>query len=90
MPIAWRTGYGARALLGDTSIIPVRGQITRLVPQAEVDYALVYRGHNLFMLSRRDTLLVQAQGAHDFGNDDTSVDRTLSLAAVERLASVFA
>ena len=35
-------------------------------------------------------LLVQAQGAHDFGNDDTSVDRTLSLAAVERLASVFA
>lgn len=84
------TGYGARALLGDTSIIPVRGQITRLVPQAEVDYALVYRGHNLFMLSRRDSLLVQAQGTHDFGNDDTGVDRALSLAAVERLASLFA
>nr|WP_295784279.1 FAD-dependent oxidoreductase [Rhodoferax sp.] len=84
------TGYGARALLGDTSVIPVRGQITRLVPQAEVDYALIYRGHNLFMLSRRDTLLVQAQGAHDYGNEDTTVDLALSQAAVKRLAALFA
>lgn len=84
------TGYGARALLGDTSIIPVRGQTARLVPQPEVDYALMYRGHNLFMLSRRDTLLVQAQGPHDFGNDDTSIDRALSEAAVQRLATLFA
>jgi glycine/D-amino acid oxidase-like deaminating enzyme len=84
------TGYGARALLGDTSIIPVRGQIARLVPQADVDYAIMYRGHNLFMLSRRDTLLVQAQGVHDFGNDDTRVDRALSIAAVDRLAALFA
>ena len=83
------TGYGARALLGDTSITPVRGQTARLVPQAEVDYALVYRGHNLVMVPRRDGLLVAAQGAHDFGNDDTAVDRALSQAAVERLASVF-
>jgi hypothetical protein len=50
----------------------------------------VYRGHNLFMLSRRDTLVVQAQGAHDFGNDDTSIDRALSVAAVERLSALFA
>lgn len=84
------TGYGARALLGDTSVTPVRGQITRLVPQTDVDYALIYRGRNLFMLSRSDTLLVQAQGAHDFGNEDTRVDRALSVAAVERLAAVFA
>ncbi len=84
------TGYGARALLGDTSIIPVRGQTARLVPQPEVDYLLVYRGHNLFVLPRRDTLLVQAQGAHDFNNDDTHVDRAQSVAAVERLAALFA
>jgi glycine/D-amino acid oxidase-like deaminating enzyme len=84
------TGYGARALLGDTSIIPVRGQTARLVPQVEVDYALIYRGHNLVMVPRRDGLLVAAQGPHDFGNDDTSVDRALSAAAAERLASVFA
>ena len=84
------TGYGARALLGDQSIIPVRGQTARLVPQPAVDYMLAYRGHNLMMVPRRDGLLVQAQGAHDFGNADTAVDRGLSEAAVERLAGVFA
>ena len=31
------TGYGARALFGDELLIPVRGQIARLVPQPEVD-----------------------------------------------------
>jgi glycine/D-amino acid oxidase-like deaminating enzyme len=84
------TGYGARALLGDDSIIPVRGQTARLVPQPAVDYMLAYRGHNLMMVPRRDGLLVQAQGAHDFGNADTAADRALSEAAVERLASLFA
>lgn len=84
------TGYGARALLGDESIIPVRGQTARLIPQPEVDYALIYRGHNLVMVPRRDGLLVQAQGEHDFGNADTTVDRALSDAAVERLAGLFA
>ena len=83
------TGYGARALLGDNSIIPVRGQTARLLPQIEVDYALIYRGHNLFMLPRRDGLLVQAQAEHDFGNDDTGIRRAQSVAAVERLAALF-
>jgi glycine/D-amino acid oxidase-like deaminating enzyme len=83
------TGYGARALLGDNSIIPVRGQTARLPPQPEVDYALIYRGHNLFMLPRRDGLLVQAQAEHDFGNDDTRIQRAQSVAAVERLAALF-
>lgn len=83
------TGYGARALLGDNSIIPVRGQTARLVPQAEVDYALIYRGHNLFMLPRRDGLLVQAQAERDYGNDDAAVVRAQSVEAVERLAALF-
>ena len=83
------TGYGARALLGDESIVPVRGQTARLVPQPEVDYGLVYRGHNLFVAPRRDGILVQAQGADDFGNADTRPDRAASQAAVERLAALF-
>ena len=83
------TGYGARALFGDESIVPVRGQTARLVPQPEVDYGLVYRGHNLFVAPRRDGILVQAQGADDFGNADTRPDRAASQAAVERLAALF-
>lgn len=83
------TGYGARALFGDESIVPVRGQTARLVPQPEVNYGLIYRGHNLFVAPRRDGILVQAQGADDFGNDDTRPDRAASEAAVTRLATLF-
>ena len=83
------TGYGARALLGDTSITPVRGQTARLVPQPEVNYGLYWRGHNLSVVSRRDGILVQAQGEHDFGNEDDVPDRAMSEAAVTRLASLF-
>ena len=36
------TGYGARALFGDQSLIPVRGQLTRMIPQADVSYGLFY------------------------------------------------
>jgi glycine/D-amino acid oxidase-like deaminating enzyme len=37
------TGYGARALLGDTSVVPVRGQITRLISQADANSACATR-----------------------------------------------
>jgi hypothetical protein len=83
------TGYGARALFGDESLIPVRGQIARLVPQPEVDYMVAWRGHNLMVVPRRDGLLVQAQGEHDFNNADRRVDRTMSEDALRRLAALF-
>jgi len=84
------TGYGARALMGDDSVIPVRGQTARLVPQPEVDYLVAYRGHNLVAVPRRDGILVATQEPGDFGNADASVDRGVSERAVERLAWLFA
>ncbi|MDP3618556.1 MAG: FAD-dependent oxidoreductase [Ramlibacter sp.] len=83
------TGYGARALFGDTSIVPVRGQTARLIPQPEVDYMLFLRGKNASMVPRRDGLLVQAQGPHDYNNEDIRPDRAASEEAVRKLASVF-
>jgi len=83
------TGYGARALLGDESITPVRGQTARLVPQPEVNYGITWRGHNLSVVPRRDGILVQAQAEGDFGNDDSTPDRAASDAAVKRLAALF-
>jgi len=83
------TGYGARALVGDTSIVPVRGQTARLIPQPEVDYGLYWRGHNLSVVPRRDGILVQAQQDSDFGNEDTTPDRAVSEAAVAQLAKLF-
>ncbi|RZL30776.1 MAG: FAD-dependent oxidoreductase [Rubrivivax sp.] len=83
------TGDGARTLLGDASLTPVRGQTARLIPQPEVDYAVIYRGHNVVALPRRDGLLVAAMGEHDFGNADLQPDREHSENAVRRLAALF-
>ena len=78
------TGYGARALFGDESITPVRGQIVRLIPQPEVTYGLTYR--DLYMVSRRDALILQTQAPGDFGSADITPDR----AAAERTVQVLA
>ena len=83
------SGDGARRLLADTTLTPVRGQTARLIPQPEVDYALIWRSHNLVVLPRRDGLLVAAMGGDDFGNDDPRPDRAQSEAAVQRLAGLF-
>ena len=83
------TGDGARTLIGDTGMTPVRGQTARLVPQPEVDYALIYRGHNVVAVPRRDGLLVAAMGEHDFGSADLHPDRAQSEDAVRRLARLF-
>ena len=83
------TGYGARALLDDDSIIPVRGQTARLIPQPEVKYGLFYLQKNLFVVPRGDGIVVQAQAAGDFGNPDARPDRAASEAAVAQLAALF-
>lgn len=83
------TGDGARRLFGDADMTPVRGQTAHLIPQPEVDYALIWRGHNLVVVPRRDGLLVAAMGEQDFGSDDLRPDRAQSEAAVTRLASLF-
>ncbi len=50
------TGLGARALFGDTELIPVKGQLTVLVPQPDVDYLLLAGG--LYMFPRSDGILL--------------------------------
>lgn len=65
------TGYGARALMRDESVIPVRGQIAWLLPQPDVNYGVGY--NNVSVLARRDGILVQAQGADEsFGFNDAN------------------
>jgi len=81
------TGYGARALFKDDSIIPVRGQTARLIPQPEVTYGL-YMEH-LSMVPRSDGLLVQVLGdTGNFNNSDVTPDRAVSEAAVRQLADM--
>ena len=37
------TGYGARALFGDESVTPVRGQLAHAIPQTDIHYGLAYQ-----------------------------------------------
>jgi glycine/D-amino acid oxidase-like deaminating enzyme len=50
------TGYAARDLVQDRTIIPVRGQTGWLVPQPEANYSL--RSNNMSVLSKRDGMVV--------------------------------
>ena len=81
------TGYGARALFGDESVIPVRGQIVRLIPQPEVTYGLSY-GRTFYMLPRRDAIIVQSEAEGDFGSADITPDRSAAERTVLALADV--
>jgi len=58
------TGLGARALFGDQELVPVRGQLTFLLPQPEVDYAVLFE--DLYMFPRSDGILLG--GTHETGN----------------------
>lgn len=82
------TGYGARKLFGDDSLIPIRGQTARLIPQLEVAYGLSTSSFNV--VPRSDGLVVRSKGHKgDFNNDSTAQSRTESESAVRQIAAVF-
>jgi glycine/D-amino acid oxidase-like deaminating enzyme len=84
------SGYGARALWSDESIIPVRGQIAWLIPQEGAHYGLVYKGLN--MLARRDGIVMQySKGGEDEGWNDSSEapDRPFAEEGVAVLAELY-
>jgi hypothetical protein len=85
------TGYGAKALLGDETLVPVRGQIAWLIPQREFDYGVSYHGVNV--VPRTDGIAVQAVSGGDmrgYGIDDTAPDRAEAEEAVATLAELYA
>jgi glycine/D-amino acid oxidase-like deaminating enzyme len=84
------TGYGARALLGDTSVVPVRGQLTRLIAQADANYGLHYKDTSF--VPRRDGLLLQVTGENDYygyDNESATPDRAEAEHAVTTIGSLF-
>lgn len=85
------TGYGARALFGDESLVPVRGQIAWLTPQPEVTYALWYQ--SISMVPRADGIVIQANGPSQmvgYGVEDETPDRADAERALAALAPLFA
>jgi FAD dependent oxidoreductase len=84
------TGFGARALFGDKSVTPVRGQLARTIPQTDINYGLFYKG--VSFVPRRDGLVFQVVGDSDYYgfNDETAVaDRAEADRAVNTIAGLF-
>lgn len=84
------TGYGARALWKDETIVPVRGQIAWLAAQPEARYGIYYR--NVVALSRPDGIVIQQAGDSDmwgYGIDNETPDRAEAEAAIANFAGIF-
>ena len=85
------TGYGARELCKDDSVVPVRGQIGWLIPQPEVNYGPVLRRR--LTLPRSDGIVVQMLEGGDmrgYNDANETVDRAESEDAVKVLAGLSA
>jgi D-amino-acid oxidase len=64
------TGLGAKALFHDEELTPVKGQLTFLLPQPEIDYSAI--PGDLYMFSRQDGIVLG--GTHDEGVWSVDVD----------------
>jgi glycine/D-amino acid oxidase-like deaminating enzyme len=73
------TGLGARALFGDTELTPIRGQLTFLLPQPEVEYMTVGPS-GIYMFPRQDGIVLGGTHERDSWNmepDAPTVERVL-------------
>lgn len=68
------TGLGAKTLFNDAELTPIKGQLTFLLPQAEVEYSTLLEG-GLYMFSRQDGILLG--GTHERGNWSLDVDEAV-------------
>ncbi|HKX92352.1 MAG TPA: FAD-dependent oxidoreductase [Sphingomicrobium sp.] len=74
------TGIGARALFGDSELIPVRGQLAVLLPQPEIRYAA--SGEWGYMFPRSDGILLGGTFERDVW--DTTPDPAAIARIIER------
>jgi glycine/D-amino acid oxidase-like deaminating enzyme len=66
------TGLGARELFDDRELTPVKGQLSVLPPQPEVDYVWL-TDEGLYMFPRRDGILLG--GTHEPGVESLEPNR---------------
>jgi glycine/D-amino acid oxidase-like deaminating enzyme len=65
---------GAGKLFNDKEIVPIKGQLTVLLPQPEINYAYVLpsRDNLLYMFPRKDGIILG--GTYDKGNGSLEPD----------------
>ena len=79
------TGLGAKPLFNDEGLTPIKGQLTVLLPQPEVDYATL--PPDLYMFPRSDGVLLG--GTHERGNWDLAPNREAEARIVAAHAEIF-
>ena len=80
------TGLGSRELFHDDELIPIRGQLSFLLPQSEIEYMTVGPG-DIYMFPRRDGVLLG--GSHERGVWDTQVDPATTDRILRENAALF-
>jgi glycine/D-amino acid oxidase-like deaminating enzyme len=76
------TGLGARELFGDRELTAVKGQLTVLRPQPEVDYALL--SDDLYMFPRRDGILLGGTFEHGVETREPNRDTERRIVAAHK------
>jgi len=79
------TGLGAKALFGDDELIPVKGQLTILLPQPEIQYCTL--PPDLYMFPRSDGILLG--GTHEEGVWSLEPDMQAKARIVAEHARIF-
>ncbi len=80
------TGLGAKTLFNDSELTPIRGQLTFLLPQPEIDYMTV-GPTDVYMFPRQDGILLG--GSHDEGNSNMEIDPAITGRILRENGTVF-
>lgn len=78
------TGLGSKTLFNDKQMRPVRGQLTFLVPQPELNYS--FSNNDAYVIPRRDGVVVGANNNGIIDSYDLKVDPAQSYDAVAAIA----
>src|SRR5690242_13421008 len=79
------TGLEAKPLFNDEGLTPIKGQLTVLLPQPEVDYATL--PPDLYMFPRSDGVLLG--GTHERGNWDLAPNQEAEARIIAGHAAIF-
>jgi D-amino-acid oxidase len=81
------TGLGAQTLFNDAELTPVRGQLSFLLPQPEVDY-MTNGPDDIYMFPRRDGILLG--GTHEWGESSLEIDPAARERVLKENGALFA
>jgi len=79
------TGLGAGVLFDDKELVPIKGQLSFLIPQPRVDYNLIT--NMTYMFPRADGILLG--GTYEKGKWDTTPDESAKLQMIESHRRLF-